>query len=544
VRSHAAAFAWELGRRYRWGWIAICAYLAWLLVIRMITLATGTPMLSGWGAGFAFAVLVPGTAAVFWLAALFTHGHGGNIAARQSMFPSRLLTLPVTNTALTVRPMLTGAAAMALLWIAVRALAPWPANPPINVPYLWPGLLMIVQLAWLQPIIWMSYPLAGLRVAVAVLWLTAVGTACVIAIEYRASEMFMIAMLLPQFPLAYLMALHAVSRARCGDAADWSSALERIGHALAQRGIGRRPFASPEAAQFWLEWKRYGRSLPALVAMLLPVELLLLGASKNAPALVFIILVMVALTPPFMASFTAVSVRRSGDGNEYAVSPFTATRPLSSAAMVEARLRMAALSTTAAWVLVIAAVPVALVWSETWAIVADRAQRFAGVVGTARAIAFGTLVLAGLLLTTWRQMVQSLYLGLTGRAGLIKGSALAALCLVIVFGLAIDWAWSSGLRAWFWVTLYSVLGVIVAMRMVLASWIVTRLHRDRLLADRALLVGAAVWLAAVLMIYGVLLWLFSTPYMPRFLLLLAAIVSVPLVRVSAAPLALAWNRHR
>jgi hypothetical protein len=48
----------------------------------------------------------------------------------------------------------------------------------------------------------------------------------------------------------------------------------------------------------------------------------------------------------------------------------------------------------------------------------------------------------------------------------------------------------------------------------------------------------------VLTIYGILLWLFSTPYMPRFLLMLAAIVSVPLVRVSAAPLALAWNRHR
>jgi hypothetical protein len=501
-------------------------------------------MLSGWGAGFAFAVLVPGTAAVFWFAAIFTYGHSGNIAARQSMFPSRLLTLPETSTALTARPMLTGGAAMVLLWIAVRALAPWPANPAINVPYLWPGLLMIVQLAWLQPIIWMSYPLPGLRVAVAVLWLTAVGTACVIAIEYGASETFMIAMLLPQLPLAYLVALRAVSRARCGDAANWSRAFERIGHALAQRGIGRRPFASGEAAQFWLEWKRYGRSLPALVAMLLPVELLLLGASKNAPALVYTILVIVALTPPFMASFTAVSVRKSGDGNEYDVSPFTATRPLSSATMVEARLRMAALSTAAAWVLVIAAVPVALVWSETWVIVADRAQRFAGVVGAARAIAFGALVLAALLLTTWRQMVQSLYLGLTGRAGLIKGSALAALCLVVVLGLGIDWAWNSGLRAWFWVALYSVLATLVATRMVLASWIVTRLHRDRLLADRALLVGAAVWLAAVLTIYGILLWLFSTPYMPRFLLMLAAIVSVPLVRVSAAPLALAWNRHR
>ena len=45
-------------------------------------------------------------------------------------------------------------------------------------------------------------------------------------------------------------------------------------------------------------------------------------------------------------------------------------------------------------------------------------------------------------------------------------------------------------------------------------------------------------------VYAVLLWFFATPIMPRFLLLLIATVTVPLVRLSAAPLALAWNRHR
>jgi hypothetical protein len=141
-------------------------------------------------------------------------------------------------------------------------------------------------------------------------------------------------------------------------------------------------------------------------------------------------------------------------------------------------------------------------------------------------------------------MVQSLYMGLTGRPGLIKGSALAMLCLVVVIGPLLDWAWESGARAWFWVVLYWTLGVIVAARMVLGCWIATRLHQRRLLADRSLLVGAALWLAAVAAVYGTLLWLFATPYMPRFLLLLMATVTVPLVRLSAAPLALAWNRHR
>src|SRR6266511_896180 len=43
---------------------------------------------------------------------------------------------------------------------------------------------------------------------------------------------------------------------------------------------------------------------------------------------------------------------------------------------------------------------------------------------------------------------------------------------------------------------------------------------------------------------GLLVWFFSTPFVAHYLLALIAILAVPLVRLSAAPLALAWNRHR
>lgn len=536
--------AWEFGRRHRWGFLALGAYFVVLAVTRLVELATGSRLLTEWGAAFALVIVIPGTVALYWFIAAFTYGYSGNLAGRQSIFPSRLFTLPATNTALAAWPMLCGAACVAILWTATRGVAPWPADLPLTVPYLWPGLLAVVFLAWTQALLWTAYPLPGLRVAAAVLWLAAVEVVSVIAIENRASEKFMIAMLAPQLPLAYLVARHAVARARRGDVPRWSGGFDRLTGALLHRRRAREPFASAAAAQLWLEWNRYGRSLPTLVAILLPVELLLLWASRDAPALVFTVLVIVALTPPFMASFTAVAVRKSGEAGDWGVSPFPATRPLSSAALVGTRLMMAVWSTAAAWVLVIAAAPAALVLSDTWGIVADRAQRFAGVVGAPRAIVFGALALGMLVLTTWRQMVQSLYLGLTGRPGLIKGSALAMLALVVVIGPLLDWAWESGARAWFWVVLYWTLGLIVAARMVLGCWIVTRLHQDRLLADRWLLVGAVLWLAAVAAVYGVLLWLFSTPYMPRFLLLLIATVTVPLVRLSAAPLALAWNRHR
>jgi polyhydroxybutyrate depolymerase len=77
-----------------------------------------------------------------------------------------------------------------------------------------------------------------------------------------------------------------------------------------------------------------------------------------------------------------------------------------------------------------------------------------------------------------------------------------------------------------------------------AAWIATRLHRDRLLGDRALVTGAAAWLAVVLALYGVLAWILDTPNSAHFFLMLLAILAVPLARPSAVLLAMGSNRHR
>jgi hypothetical protein len=71
-----------------------------------------------------------------------------------------------------------------------------------------------------------------------------------------------------------------------------------------------------------------------------------------------------------------------------------------------------------------------------------------------------------------------------------------------------------------------------------------RVFRGRLVSDRTFVTGAALWSATVLALYAVLVWLLDTPHFPHYLLMLVAILMVPLARLSAAPLALAWNRHR
>src|SRR5207244_3244872 len=84
----------------------------------------------------------------------------------------------------------------------------------VVVPLTWPARLAASLLAWTQALTWMSYPLRGLRVIITVLWLTVIDAVVMVALEYKASEPVMLAILAPHVPLAYLAARFAVARAR------------------------------------------------------------------------------------------------------------------------------------------------------------------------------------------------------------------------------------------------------------------------------------------------------------------------------------------
>jgi hypothetical protein len=278
----------------------------------------------------------------------------------------------------------------------------------------------------------------------------------------------------------------------------------------------------------------------------LPFELILLWAAGESTALVFTILLGVLLTPPFMASFAAASVSKSSPSasDVYGVTPFIATRPLTNAELVAAKLKMTIWSTVATWLLTLIAIPLALKLSGTSAVVLERLHRFTAVVGTPRAVVLLLLILSGCIASTWKQLVQSLYIVLTGRASLIKGSVFLILGFLFLFGPFAQWIIDSGRLGEFWSALPLIFAVLVSIKMIAAVWIVIRIYERRLLSDRALVTGAALWTVAVLSLYGVLVWLLDTPHFPHYVLMLLAILAIPLARLSAAPLAQAWNRHR
>jgi len=542
--SPAVAIGWEFRQRHRWGLIAVIAYFVVIATIKLVVVARGLAIHLDSGESFAFVVMAPMTATFTYFLAVFTFGLDGDLAARQSMYPARMFTRPVTTAALAGWPMLYGTAAMLMLWVATRLFALWPSG--IAVPVIWPALLAASLLAWTQALTWMPYPLPGLRIIVTVIWLWTIDTIALLALNFKADEPVMLAILAPQIPLAYLVARFAVARARRGEVPDWRGAFAWLTQIALVRSRGRHQFRSPASAQAWFEWRRHGRSLPGWVAILLPFELLLLWAAGDSVALVFGILLIVLLTPPFMATFAAATLSKSNPNASefYGVAPFIGTRPLTSAELIGAKLKMALWSTLAAWLLVLVAIPLALKLSGTSALVLERWHRVSEVVGTPRTVVVVLLLVTGCIASTWKQLVQSLYIGLTGRASLIKGTAFLALTILFFIGPLSEWIIETGRLGELWSALPLIFAILVSFKMIAAVWIIVRLYQSDLVSDRTLVGGAALWCLAVLALYVLLAWLFDTPHIPHYLLMLLAILAIPLARLSAAPLALAWNRHR
>jgi hypothetical protein len=541
MRSAAAAIGWEFRQRHRWGLLALCGYFVVIAAVKLLIIASGQRV-NLTDESFGIVIMGPLAATFMYLLAMFTFGLSGDLAARQSMYPARMFTLPVTSGALAAWPMIYGTAAMMVLWLVTRLFALWPSD--VSVPVIWPALLAASLLAWSQALTWMPYPLRGLRVIVTVLWLTIIDSIVLIAIQLRAHEGVMIALLAPHVPLAYLAARNAVARARRGEVPDWQRLFTRRARSAARM---RKNFSSPARAQEWFEWRRHGRSLPALVVILLPFELALLFVFRDTPAIVVETLIAVLLTPPFMAAFTAATVSKDNpqSRDSHGLAPFIATRPLTSIALLDAKLKMTIRSTLAAWLLVLIAIPIALTLSRTWPAVIEVSDNLADIVGRPRAIVIALLVLAGLLASTWKQLVQNLYIGLTGREGLIKGSVFIALAVLSIIGPVAHWIGNNdGARVALWHALPWIAAVLVIVKLSAATWIAARLHESGLFAGRTIIIGAVCWDVVVIALYGLLVWIFPEILIPHYVLALVAILEVPLARVSAAPLALAWNRHR
>lgn len=563
MRSPALALTWNVWWRYRWG-LAACAAV-WLVLAALGLLlprvASGpedhiTPV-----GVMVLGLFVP--AFVFTAYAFSWITSDVQLEARETGFPTRTFTLPMSTAALVALPMLQGAAVTALAWVAWAAAVLRPAG--IDAPLVWPALQAAALLAWLQAIVWWSFPLRYLRVIAAAPVLTAIGLAPALGVAFETPPAVVALALAALLPAAYGVALLGVAHTRRGDAPTWTwPAL--LGAAVASRRSRRAaPFSSALQAQSWLEWRLRGAGFPFMVGLVAVVWTLIVVTGKGEEAINTIasvdemgfygravavltapglLLAFLAALVPFLAGITGVelsSMRTVGHkppGATFGCHPFMALRPLTDAELIAAKLRMAVRSTLTGWALVLVVAVLSLGLTGKWRQLAGAPliQPYSG------PEVWGGLAagLGGIVLLTWLGLVGNLWIGLTGRPWLIRLVCVSAAVIWVPLGLiGFSLAHQPEILEALAAALPYIAAAAVALKLLLAGWLAHVLWRRGLVGPRALLTVAVVWAVVAASAVALLARL-----APPAAVVLAVMVMLPLNRFAAAPLALAWNRHR
>ncbi len=561
MSSPALAVAWELGWRHRWGLAATLAYFLALAGLFQVVgadhlaqslgnalggeaLSRGELDVQELAQALGLLGAAPLTLGLLHLLIMFGYGSSTNIALRESNFPARMFTLPVRTASLVGWPMAYGTAAMALTVAATVGGVLWPCGVAAPLGPL--AALAATLLAWTQAICWSPSRAAWLRAVVAGLVLMIPVTAVLFGLLFEVPTLLLTAGLVGSLPAAYAVAVVGVARARRGDIPEWSRLsrwVEALNRRLPRR---RRPFSSAAGAQLWFEWRLHGAALPFTFSLVLATFLLWLGfLALNDQAPSAGVLIVPALFLPLLAGLVGGRVGKMDPWvkGSYGVPAFTAVRPTTSGTLVSAKLKMAALSTLAAWALMLLWVPAALLVSggcevPEWLSAALQQHPLRLVAGSL----FG---LAGLVFLTWKCMVEDMYVNLTGRTWVVGASMGAWGGRTAALGTFGAWLYyHPDYHKTFFAALPGLLGAAAVVKLLAAGWMCRAAWRRGLVSGRALARLLSLWLLSAVGLAVLLYWLLPVDVVAVGSLVPGVLLFLPLARLVAAPLALAGNRHR
>jgi hypothetical protein len=475
-------------------------------------------------------------------------------------FPDRLFTLPVTSLKLVAVPIGLGLASVELLYWGWAKLI-FTHGEMVTA---WGAVLVGAFMVVYQAMLWNLAALGFLRViGIGLAAITFIVIGFLPSFPHKTlwhSEPFLGSMLAVVALIAFLDAWVYIARQRAGARSTLhldEGLAEQIADALPRRKKG---FDSPAAAQFWFEWRRSGSVLPVCVLGLLVLVIgplsVLIG---DDPASTLRILVATFLMPVILALPIGKAFSKpefwSGD---LSFPSFLAVRPLATADMVWIKLKVAAVSAAISWLLVIAFLSV---WLPLWANLETLTfiRVFVWVVyghSMYPQYAIAALSILAGMFVTWRFLVGSLWLGLSGSTRLFTGSAIpyAFIPPVGLIGLAIvTGRRQSSNLSWIHNNIDRLLPALVgiaAVAVITKFWMAAFSWRN--IAPQRLRQYCLVWFGGTLCLItlAMLLWAAlryafpSDVYRLRSLLLLVALLIIPFARLGLAPSSLARNRHR
>jgi hypothetical protein len=542
MNTPAAALAWELWWQHRWGLAAVGASVALFAVLANAGPFTPTD------AGVSSIWFAMG---LCYVIGLFAYGTEARLDAAESGFPARLFVLPVRTWVLVGWPMLQGVAVAVGLWLAWDGLVLRPSG--VETPGWWAAVLA-AAVAVSQALVWLPFGLPWARLVVMVFVLTVLVRApaalSLFGERYtgpEAERTVLPAAAAGLIPAAFLMAAAGVARARRGEGWVRSQVGGTGDPPVEPRPAGRRshqPFRSALRAQTWYEWRLGGRGYVRTVAVVVGAVLAL--ALLDRPSARADYAVVCLFLPLVIAGFWGAMMGSPGETvRSTALTAFAATRPLDNATLVVAKARAAGLAAAAAWVFTLAA---AAAWlaavggfgkmARLWEALTERH-------GPEMAVGFLTLFAAVLVLGTARALAANLWVGLAGRAWLVP--AYTMVMTVTVISLLLEWvAWdadpvrSEQMRVW--IPRVAV-GLVAGKLLAAAGLLWIGVKRGQLSAKGAGKLLAA-WVLAAAALTGGLAAVVPEGLVRPSRLAFAVVLLLPLARPAAAPLALAWNRHR
>jgi len=557
MRSPALAIGWEIWQSHRRGFLAVLAAVPLGAILGRVYAESLRP-----GTLFHALSFLPLAASLFATFVFFNYTEADR-RGRFVGFPSRLFTLPASTWLLVTCPVAFGVAAIVLLY-AVWArfiYAPLGAELPLG----WPSLYLAAGMICYQTIVW---TLAGWRVMrllalgvcgtlLATGWLVfrqdmAESFAAVLPwgdARLSAQQLLMMALAVVSAG-GYVAALVAVARQRHGGG-QTSRAWGRLWDKLLDALPGRRtPFSSPAAAQFWFEWERNGFLLPLAVAAVVALMVLPTFVRDELSTGGTMLVLGWLLVTPFLLALAIGHGFGKPDlwSRDTSLPPFLALRPMRCGDWVMLKLKVAALSASLAWLLVLVVTPLWLAHRGDMRPLMSWWETRVHIEGGARAWGSAVLVIPCAVVLTWRLLVAGIFTGLSGRSALVTASV--AGMMACSFGGLMTWLWllnnpaqHSRLTDWL-PGLVWLLGSWVVLKLWLGAWGWHRALKRALVTRRNAIVCLGCWLAGVAALVAPLWVMRSIALWIECLWLLTAMALMPLARIPLAALALAENRHR
>jgi len=495
-------------------------------------------------------------------------------------FPSRLFTLPVSTRTLIATPIVFNVLAIGVIYAAWAKLA----LPALGreLPLSWPILYLATGMICYQAIVW---ALARFRIArliilgiggsvLALGWIAlrrGVERELLVGVVPNGLDVHSItcAGLVVMSIGALVLANIAVENQRRGGISKWKgwpgtdveqssqsgklhaqgTLLERIADALPRR---QKRFDSPARAQFWFEWRRHGSVLPlatgtVLFVIIAPAPFC---APISAERVGLLLCWIIAL--PLLLAF--VLGKGFGKADLWSKEPglplFQATRPLSNTHWIGAKMKAAALATVSSWLIVLVMTPL---WLWLWCDYQSLLQEWRAAANRDPKVFSASLAaIPILILFTWRFLIGSLYLGLSGKTWMLNVTACGVFLSIFapVIGaipfvqrnfhhLLFPPRWLPWLLAGLFATKFTAAAALAGY----ARW-------KGLVTNRAIGNYAAVWFGIVALLV-ILVWR-MVPFelispdsgWNKASFMLLPLFLMPLLRVSCAPIALAQNRRR